>query len=93
MRFQRSNAPKQTRQHTCILCAGHGERSNSKGHKYRCKFSDCDCDLCDIGRKQREVARKQRQIHRHQMRQLYAAKSATKASGMKVQFEQQSSGE
>jgi len=61
---------KRLRKPSCTLCANHGIRSDLKGHKYHCKYSDCECKLCDQGRERREVMRKQVKLRRHQMREF-----------------------
>lgn len=73
MSFQASFSANRTRQPTCTLCRNHGIRSDLKGHKYYCEFSDCECKLCFQGRERREVMRQQVQLRRRQMKQIYSS--------------------
>lgn len=32
----------------CTICRAHNVISDFKGHKYKCAFRDCNCDLCQV---------------------------------------------
>ena len=61
---------RRERKPSCALCKNHGIRSNRKGHKRLCPFSNCDCEPCVKGRKRRVVMREQVRLRRKQMKDI-----------------------
>ncbi|XP_020632272.1 doublesex- and mab-3-related transcription factor A2-like, partial [Orbicella faveolata] len=61
---------RRERKPSCTLCKNHGMRSNLKGHKRHCPFSNCDCEPCVKGRQRRVVMREQVRLRRKQMKDI-----------------------
>lgn len=61
---------RKERKPCCTLCRNHGVRTNSKGHKHHCPFSNCNCQPCVKGRQRRVVMRKQVRLRRKQMKDI-----------------------
>ena len=61
---------RKERKPSCTLCSNHGVRSNLKGHKRLCPFSNCDCEPCVKGRQRRVVMREQVRLRRRQMKDI-----------------------
>jgi len=61
---------RRKRNPSCTLCQNHGMRSNLKGHKRHCPFSNCDCEPCVKGRQRRVVMSKQVRLRRKQMKDI-----------------------
>jgi len=68
--FEKLMNIRKERKPCCTLCRNHGVRTNSKGHKHHCPFSNCDCQPCIKGRQRRVVMRKQVRLRRKQMRDI-----------------------
>jgi len=61
---------RRERKPSCTLCKNHGMRSNLRGHKRHCPFSNCDCEPCVKGRQRRVVMREQVRLRRKQMKDI-----------------------
>ena len=69
LKIKRKSPPK------CRKCKNHGISVNVKGHKLKCNYKHCPCDLC---MNTEEV----RRITRERIKQYRASKRLVQSNGM-----------